>query len=119
MEIQKLYSKVRQAADAYRMIEEGDRIAIGISGGKDSLTLLYALAGMRNFYPKNYDVVAITVDTGVGQYMNRSKVEGPEIMSDEDRNRQTRNMDFSKVKELCDSLGVPYIIVPTRRYSRF
>ena len=117
MEIQKLYSKVRQAADAYRMIEEGDRIAIGISGGKDSLTLLYALAGMRNFYPKNYDVVAITVDTGVGQYMNRSKVEGPEIMSDEDRNRQTRNMDFSKVKELCDSLGVPYIIVPTQIFS--
>lgn len=40
------------------MIEDGDRIAIGISGGKDSLTLLYALAGMRKFYPKKYDVVA-------------------------------------------------------------
>ena len=72
------------------MIEDGDKIAIGISGGKDSLTLLYALAGMRKFYPKKYDVVAITVDTGVG------------------------NMDFSKVKELCESLNVPYEIIPTQ-----
>lgn len=87
MELQKLYSKVRQAVDAYQMIEDGDKIAIGISGGKDSLTLLYALAGMRKFYPKKYDVVAITVDTGVG------------------------NMDFSKVKELCESLNVPYEII--------
>lgn len=47
MELQKLYSKVRQAVDAYQMIEDGDKIAIGISGGKDSLTLLYALAGMQ------------------------------------------------------------------------
>ena len=72
MELQKLYSKVRQAVDAYEMIEDGDRIAVGISGGKDSLTLLYALAGMRKFYPKQYDVVAITVDTGVGEYMERT-----------------------------------------------
>ena len=90
MELQKLFSKVRQAVDAYQMIEDGDKIAIGISGGKDSLTLLYALAGMRKFYPKKYDVVAITVDTGVG------------------------NMDFSKVKELCESLNVPYEIIPTQ-----
>lgn len=90
MELQKLYSKVRQAVDAYQMIEDGDKIAIGISGGKDSLTLLYALAGMRKFYPNKYDVVAITVDTGVG------------------------NMDFSKVKELCESLNVPYEIIPTQ-----
>lgn len=82
MELQKLYSKVRQAVDAYQMIEDGDKIAIGISGGKDSLTLLYALAGMRKFYPKKYDVVG--------------------------------NMDFSKVKELCESLNVPYEIIPTQ-----
>jgi tRNA(Ile)-lysidine synthase TilS/MesJ len=44
---------VRRAVDDYSMIEEGDRIAIGISGGKDSLALLYALAGLRRFYPKN------------------------------------------------------------------
>ena len=94
MELQKLYSKVRQAVDAYQMIEDGDKIAIGISGGKDSLTLLYALAGMRKFYPKKYDVVAITVDTGVG------------------------NMDFSKVKELCESLNVPYEILMERQEKR-
>ncbi|MCI5958968.1 MAG: tRNA 2-thiocytidine(32) synthetase TtcA, partial [Lachnospiraceae bacterium] len=45
MKLQQLYSKVRQAVDAYHMIEEGDKVAIGISGGKDSLGLLYALAG--------------------------------------------------------------------------
>ena len=47
MELQKLYSKVRQVVDAYQMIEDGDKIAIGISGGKDSLTLLYALSHLR------------------------------------------------------------------------
>ena len=52
MKLQKLYSYVRQAVDTYQMIEGGDRIAIGVSGGKDSLTLLYALAGIRKFYPK-------------------------------------------------------------------
>ena len=46
MKLQQLYSKVRQAIDAYHMVEEGDKIAVGISGGKDSLSLLYALAGL-------------------------------------------------------------------------
>ena len=64
MKLQKLYSLVRQAVDEYKMIEENDRIAIGISGGKDSLTLLYALAGLRSFYPASFDLVAITVDLG-------------------------------------------------------
>ena len=51
MKLQKLYSKVRQALDDYNMITENDKIAIGVSGGKDSLTLLYALSGIRSFYP--------------------------------------------------------------------
>ncbi len=110
MELQKLYSKVRQAVDAYRMIEDGDKIAIGISGGKDSLTLLYALAGMRKFYPKKYDVVAITVDTGVGEYMERTG----ENDADAEANRQILGMDFSKVKDLCESLQVPYEVVKTQ-----
>ena len=54
MKIQQLYSYVRRAVDDYHMIEEGDKIAVGVSGGKDSITLLYALAGLRRFYPKNY-----------------------------------------------------------------
>ena len=62
--MKRLLSFVRRAVDDYEMIEEGDRIAVGISGGKDSLTLLEALSEMRRFYPKKYDIVAITVDMG-------------------------------------------------------
>lgn len=90
MELQKLYSKVRQAVDAYHMVEEGDKIAVGISGGKDSLTLLYALAGIQKFYPKQYELVAMTVDTGIS------------------------GMDFLKVEMLCETLQVPYVIVKTQ-----
>lgn len=71
------------------MVQENDKIAIGISGGKDSLTLLYALAGLRKFYPKKFDVVAITVDLGYG------------------------NFDLSKIEKLCESLDVEYHIVST------
>ena len=78
MDLQKLYSYTRKAIYEYNMIEDGDKIAIGISGGKDSLTLLYALAGLRRFYPKKYELVAITVKLGL------------------------ENMDFTPVKELCD-----------------
>lgn len=65
MELQKLLSKARRAAEDYDMIEEGDKIAVGLSGGKDSITLLYILATMRRFYPKKFEVVAITVDMGL------------------------------------------------------
>ena len=51
MTLQKLYSYVRKAIEDYHLIEENDHIAIGISGGKDSLTLLFALSGLRKFYP--------------------------------------------------------------------
>ena len=51
MKLQKLLSYTRQAVDKYALIEENDKIAIGISGGKDSLTLLYALHGLQRFYP--------------------------------------------------------------------
>ena len=61
MKLQKLMSLVRKAIDEYQLIEEGDRIALGISGGKDSLTLLYALGGLRRFYPKHFELQAITV----------------------------------------------------------
>ncbi len=66
MDLQQLYSYTRRAIDDYKMIEDNDKIAIGISGGKDSLTLAYALSGLRRFYPKKFDVVAITVDLGLG-----------------------------------------------------
>ena len=87
MELQKLYSYTRRAISDYDMIQDGDKIAIGISGGKDSLCLLYALAGLRRFYPKKYELVAITVDLTNGE------------------------MDFSPVKALCDELDVEYHVV--------
>lgn len=88
MKIQKLYSYVRKAVEDYNMIDEGDKIAVGISGGKDSLTLLYALHGLRKFYPKHFDICAITVDLGLG-------------------------MDFTPIKKLCDELDVEYHIEKT------
>lgn len=88
--LQKLLSYTRRAVDHYHMIEAGDRIAVGVSGGKDSLTLLAALAGLRRFYPKPYEVVAITLEMGY------------------------TDMDFAPVQALCDTLEVPYIRIPTQ-----
>ena len=88
--LQKLLSYTRRAVDHYHMIEAGDRIAVGVSGGKDSLTLLAALAGLRRFYPKPYEVVAITLEMGY------------------------EDMDFAPVQALCDTLGVTYIRIPTQ-----
>ena len=64
MKLQQLLSYTRKAVDTYHMINKGDKIAVGISGGKDSLTLLYALSGLRRFYPNHFDLEAITVDLG-------------------------------------------------------
>ena len=65
MKLQRLLSLLRQAIDQYQMIENGDHIAIGISGGKDSLTLLYGLSQLQKFYPKHFTLSAITVDMGL------------------------------------------------------
>ena len=93
MKLQKLLSYTRKAIDDFQMIQPNDVIAVGISGGKDSLTLLYALANLRNFYPNPFTLKAITVDLG---------------MSD---------MDFTKVKELCEELDVEYTIVDTEIFD--
>lgn len=89
MKLQQLLSLTRKAVDEYGLIEDGDRIAVGISGGKDSLTLLYALSGLRRFYPKHFELEAITVDLGI------------------------KGMDFTPVAELCHELQVNYTIIPT------
>ena len=89
MKLQQLLSYTRKAVDEYQMIEEGDHIAIGISGGKDSLTLLYALKGLQRFYPKHFDLSAVTIDLGY------------------------RECDFTPVSELCRELDVPYQIIRT------
>ena len=74
--MQKLMGLVRRCADDYRMIEAGDRIAVGVSGGKDSLTLLVLLAGLRKFYPYRFDLQAVTIDMGLDG-MDFSGVRGP------------------------------------------
>lgn len=89
MKLQQVYSYVRKAIDDYGMIQENDRIAVGISGGKDSLTLLYALSGLRRFYPKQFDIHAVTVDLGFD------------------------NLDLTKIEALCKKLQVEYTIVKT------
>ena len=82
-------SYTRKAVDEYTMIQEEDHIAVGISGGKDSLTLLYAMHGLKRFYPKPFQLSAVTVDLGYS------------------------GCDFSPVADLCRELGVPYEIVKT------
>ena len=89
MKLQQLLSFTRKAVDEYQMIEAGDKIAVGISGGKDSLTLLYALAGLRRFYPKPFDLIAITVDLGYEKFHTE------------------------KIEALCKELDVPYHVVKT------
>lgn len=93
MKLQQLLSYTRKAVDDYQMIEEGDRIAIGISGGKDSLAMLYALHGLKRFYPKHFEIEAITVHLGFPDF------------------------DLSRIQALCEELGVHYTIVDTEIYQ--
>lgn len=90
MKLQRVLSEVRKAVDDYHMIAEGDKIAVGISGGKDSLTLLYALSSLRRFYPYPFEMVAVTVDLGFA------------------------NLDLTEIKKLCEKLEVPYTVVKTQ-----
>lgn len=89
MKLQQLMSITRKAVDEFHMIQSGDRIAVGISGGKDSLALLYALAGMRRFYPEKFQLEAITVDLGF------------------------ENFNTEKIRALCEKLDVNYTVVST------
>ncbi|RKI86740.1 tRNA 2-thiocytidine(32) synthetase TtcA [bacterium 0.1xD8-71] len=89
MKLQQVLSLTRKAVDDYHMIEPGDRIAVGISGGKDSLTLLYALHGLQRFYPAAFELCAVTVDLGFG------------------------NLDLGRIEELCRTMDVEYHIVKT------
>ena len=88
-EMKRMLSFVRRAVDDYSLIDDGDRIAVGISGGKDSLTLLEVLSELRRFYPKRFELVAITVDMGF------------------------EGSDFSEVAEFARRLKVEYRVVKT------
>ncbi|MGN1222377.1 MAG: tRNA 2-thiocytidine biosynthesis TtcA family protein [Christensenellales bacterium] len=87
MKLQMLMGKVRKVCEMYDLIEDGDKIAVGVSGGKDSLTLLNCLADMRIFYPKKYEVLAIAVDLFNGK------------------------TDYTKIKEFCKKLNVELVVV--------
>lgn len=90
MKLQRLLSLTRQALDEYNMIDSGDKIAVGLSGGKDSLALLYAMSHLQKFYPKSFELCAITVDLGFG------------------------NFNLEAAREFCSALSVPYTVVPTK-----
>ncbi len=94
-DIRRLLSYSRRAIDDYQMIEEGDRIAVGISGGKDSGTLLCVLEAMRMFYPKKFDLFAVTIDMGFGS-------------------AGIGEMDFEPMKQYCDEISIPYKIIKTQ-----
>ena len=88
--MQRMMGLMRRCIDDYRMIQPDDKIAVGVSGGKDSLTLLTLLAAMREYYPRPYELTAITIDMGLP------------------------GMDFGSVEEYCGRLGVPYRRVVTQ-----
>lgn len=89
MKLQQVLSQVRRAIDDYHMIQDGDRIAVGVSGGKDSLTLLCALNALKRFYPHPFSLHAVTVDLGF------------------------ENLDLGKIESFCRQLQVPCTIVHT------
>lgn len=90
--MQRILGLMRKAANSFEMLSDGDRIAVGVSGGKDSLVLLYGLAKMRDFIGVDYDVTAITIDPNFGG----------------------KRGDNSDIAQLCERLGVRYEIIPTQ-----
>lgn len=91
--LKRLLSYTRRACDDYNMIEEGDVVAVGVSAGKDSLSLLYALSALSRFYPKKFKVIAITVD-----------------MKFDDLGEGRKEADYTPIADLCKELGVEYYI---------
>lgn len=86
--MQKIQGYMRSAMERYDMVQDGDKIAVGVSGGKDSVALLYCLAQMRRYYPKHFEVVGITLDPGFEQAL----------------------MNYEPIVKLCENLGVEYVV---------
>lgn len=85
----KMIGLVRRCVEDYNMIAPGDKIGVGVSGGKDSLALLVFLAELRKYHSNPFTLEAITIDLGMG-------------------------MDYSKIAQLCEKLEVPFTLVPTQ-----
>ena len=83
--MQRILSGLRKAIENYNMIEEGDKIAIGLSGGKDSITLVMALKALQRFYPKKFDIIAVSVNPGFDFF------------------------DSAFLQETCKNIGVEYV----------
>ncbi len=83
--MQRIVSKLRKAIEDYNMIEDGDKIAVGLSGGKDSITLLMGLKNLQIFYPKKFEIIAISINPGFEFF------------------------DSKFLKETCKKIGVEYI----------
>ena len=86
--MQKLMGLMRRCIQDYDMIQNGDRVAVGVSDGKDSLVLLELLAGLREYSDRQFTVEAITIDMGLG-------------------------MDFSGIEKLCRELNIPFHLIKT------
>lgn len=91
MDIQKILSPLRRCIQDFDMIQNGDRIAVGVSAGKDSLTLLCAMSVLRRFYPQKFELEAITIDMGF----------------------DGKPGNFDDIAHLCEKLDVPYSVIPT------
>lgn len=91
--MQHILGLVRRCVEDYNMIEAGETVAVGVSGGKDSLLTLAALARLREFYPKPFEVQAITLETGMP------------------------GMSFEPVADYCEKLHVPYIRIAVPVYD--
>lgn len=86
MKMQRILSYMRKAIEEYSMIEEGDKIAVCLSGGKDSITMLHAFKALQRFYPKKFDIIAVSVDPGFEFF------------------------DTAFLQGICDSLDIPFFV---------
>ena len=84
--LQKIIGACKKAITDFNMIDEGDKVAIGLSGGKDSITLLYAMYYLRKFYPKHFDIMAITIDPG------------------------SETFHTDELEKMCKDFGIEYVV---------
>lgn len=108
MDTQKLLSYLRQCIQNYHMIENGDHIAVGLSGGKDSMTLLYGLKQLQHFYPEHFELTAIYVNLGIPQNM---------ILDSSSSHSESLPVNQRILSDYCEGLKIPFYTVDTDIYQ--